>query len=185
MRFKYTISFAAEEMDEGVLRDAFDRLGASEFKFIRSREDQSESSLSRDSKAVMSILADDKPHWRRDVVEAACANGFSYAGVNKAMVRLTNAGQIVCFKHGLYGSVRTDPETATAFGAGRLFGVWKAWSISVSICGRPSCSPSSQRQHRVLPLTRARSGAPGEEDRLGIFTRRAPTFPLVERAGAI
>ena len=115
MRFKYTVSFTAEEMDEAALRDAFDRLGASEFKFIRSREDQSESSLSKTQKAVMSILADDKPHWRRDIIEAACANGFSYTGVNKAMVRLTNAGQIICFRHGLYGSLKTNPEVATAF----------------------------------------------------------------------
>ena len=87
MRFKYTVSFTAKEMDEGVLRDAFDRLGASELKFIRSREDQSESSLSKTQKAVMSILADDKPHWRRDIVEIWVHNDFERGSRNERLMK--------------------------------------------------------------------------------------------------
>src|SRR5689334_23996915 len=101
MRLKYTVSFTASEIDEGVLRKAFDRLGASELKIIRSPRDQSQAPLSKIQKAIVSILADDKPHWRRDIVKAASDKGFSYTGVNKALVRLTSIGEIVCFEHGL------------------------------------------------------------------------------------
>src|SRR5690349_19082483 len=98
MRFRYTVSFTADEIEEQAVREALSRLGAADLKITRSSEAESDPGLSKIQRAIVSILGDDEPHWRRDIVDAACAKGFSYTGVNKALVRLTNAGQILCFK---------------------------------------------------------------------------------------
>ena len=109
-----TVSFTADEMDEGSFRETFGRLGASELKIIRS-PGINPKLLSKIQKAIVSILADDKPHWKRDIVKAASDKGFSYTGINKALVRLTSIGEIVCFEHGLYGSSRTSGDAAAEF----------------------------------------------------------------------
>jgi DNA-binding MarR family transcriptional regulator len=117
MRFRYTVSFTADEIEEQAVRKALGRLGVADLKITRSSEADSNAGLSKIQRAIVSILGDDEPHWRRDIVDAARAKGFSYTGVNKALVRLTNAGQILCFKHGLYGSLKTNAEAAAAFPA--------------------------------------------------------------------
>jgi len=115
MRFKYIVSFTAGEITDQALREAFDRLGADELNITRTRQGRSGAALSKIQKAIVSILADDRPHWRRDIVQAAVEKGFSYAGVNKALVQLTSTGEIVCFERGLYGSPRASADAASDF----------------------------------------------------------------------
>ena len=114
MQFIYTISFTATGLDERKFRQSCERLGATEVSITRSRQGTSAQSRNEIEEAIKSILEDDMPHRRRDIIEAIRSRGLSYRGVDQALGRLVAAGEIVCFKHGLYGSLRTSVASATA-----------------------------------------------------------------------
>ena len=112
MRFRYTISFKADGVDDRAFLNALKGLGAAEISIARYDEKQVSRRPGKIHDAILSILKDDKPHRRRDIIEAACSRGLSYTGVNNALARMVAAGEIVCFRHGLYGSLRTSLASA-------------------------------------------------------------------------